>query len=30
MRSSQAAGILKSNSIEVMNGGGWQSLENKL
>ena len=30
MRSGQAAGILKSNSIEVMNGGGWQSLENKL
>lgn len=30
MRSGQAAGILKSNGIEVMNGGGWQSLENKL
>lgn len=30
MRSGQAAGILKSKGIEVMNGGGWQSLENKL
>ena len=30
MRSGQAAGILKSNGIEVMNGGGWQSLDNKL
>lgn len=30
MRSGQAAGILKSNGIEVMNGGAWQSLENKL
>jgi len=30
MRSGQAADILKSNGIEVMNGGGWQSLENKL
>lgn len=30
MRSGQAAGILKSNGIEVMNGGGWQSLDSKL
>ena len=30
MRSGQAAGILKSNGIEVMNGGGWQSLESKI
>ena len=30
MRSSQATSILKSNGIEVMNGGGWSSLENKL
>jgi rhodanese-related sulfurtransferase len=30
MRSAQAASILKSNGIEVINGGGWQSLENKL
>lgn len=30
MRSSQAASILKSNGIEVINGGGWQSLENKI
>lgn len=30
MRSGQAEGILKSNGIEAMNGGGWQSLENKL
>jgi rhodanese-related sulfurtransferase len=30
MRSGQAASILKSNGIEVMNGGGWQNLENKL
>ncbi len=30
MRSAQAASILKSNSIEVINGGGWQSLERKL
>lgn len=30
MRSSQAAGILKRNNIEVINGGGWQSLENKI
>ena len=30
MRSAQAASILKSNGIEVMNGGGWQGLESKL
>lgn len=30
MRSSQAASILKSNGIEVVNGGGWQSLQSKL
>ena len=30
MRSAQAASILKNNGIDVMNGGGWQSLENKL
>lgn len=30
MRSAQAASILKKNSIEVLNGGGWQSLERKL
>ncbi|WP_271855078.1 rhodanese-like domain-containing protein [Patiriisocius marinus] len=30
MRSGSAAAILKSNSIEAMNGGGWQSLYQKL
>lgn len=30
MRSAQAASILKNSGIEVMNGGGWQSLEGKL
>jgi len=30
MRSAQATSILKSNGIDVMNGGGWSSLENKL
>ncbi len=30
MRSSQATSILKSNGIDVMNGGGWSSLEKKL
>ena len=30
MRSGQAASILKNSGIEVMNGGGWQSLESKL
>jgi len=30
MRSAQAASILKRNYIEVINGGGWQSLDRKL
>jgi rhodanese-related sulfurtransferase len=30
MRSTQAASILKSAGIEVINGGGWQSLEDKI
>lgn len=30
MRSAQATSILKSNGIEVLNGGGWNSLQNKL
>ncbi|MFQ3239427.1 MAG: phage shock protein E [Olleya marilimosa] len=30
MRSGSAAAILRSNGIEVMNGGGWQSLYGKL
>jgi phage shock protein E len=30
MRSAQAASILKQNGIEVINGGGWESLQNKL
>jgi rhodanese-related sulfurtransferase len=30
MRSSQATSILKSNGIDAMNGGGWNSLQNKL
>ena len=30
MRSSQAASVLKQNGIEVINGGGWSSLECKL
>lgn len=30
MRSAQANGILNRNGIECMNGGGWQSLQNKL
>ena len=30
MRSAQATSMLKSNGIDVMNGGGWSSLENKL
>jgi len=30
MRSAQAASILKQNDIEVINGGGWQSLASKL
>ena len=30
MRSASAAGILKSNGIEAMNGGGWFALSKKL
>lgn len=30
MRSAQATSFLKSQGIEVMNGGGWNSLQNKL
>ncbi|MBK5214944.1 MAG: rhodanese-like domain-containing protein [Flavobacteriaceae bacterium] len=30
MRSASAAGILKSNGVEAMNGGGWFSLSRKL
>lgn len=30
MRSASAAGILKSNGVEAMNGGGWHSLYKKL
>jgi rhodanese-related sulfurtransferase len=30
MRSSQATSILKQNGIDAINGGGWQSLQNKL
>lgn len=30
MRSGQATSILKQNGIEVINGGGWESLERKL
>lgn len=30
MRSAQANSILKRNGIESINGGGWQSLQNKL
>jgi len=30
MRSASAAGILKSNGIEAMNGGGWFTLSKKL
>ena len=30
MRSSQATSFLKSNGIDVINGGGWSSLESKL
>lgn len=30
MRSAQATSILKNNGIEVINGGGWSSLQNKL
>jgi phage shock protein E len=30
MRSAQAASILKSAGVDVINGGGWQSLEGKI
>lgn len=30
MRSAQATSILKNSGIEVINGGGWQSLKSKL
>lgn len=30
MRSAQAASILKAQGIEVINGGGWESLQQKL
>ncbi|MCG2419701.1 rhodanese-like domain-containing protein [Aequorivita sp. F47161] len=30
MRSASAAGILKSNGVEAMNGGGWFNLSKKL
>ncbi|WP_291117802.1 rhodanese-like domain-containing protein [Flavobacterium sp. UBA6135] len=30
MRSSQAASLLQKNGIEVINGGGWSSLQQKL
>lgn len=30
MRSASAAGILKSNGVEAMNGGGWYNLSKKL
>ena len=30
MRSAQATSILKQNGIEVLNGGGWESLQRKL
>lgn len=30
MRSGQAASILKNSGVEVMNGGGWESLVNKI
>jgi rhodanese-related sulfurtransferase len=30
MRSGQAASILKNSGVEVMNGGGWESLESRL
>jgi rhodanese-related sulfurtransferase len=30
MRSAQAASLLKKQGIEVVNGGGWQSLQRKL
>jgi len=30
MRSAQATSILKQNGIDTINGGGWDSLQNKL
>ncbi|ESU29333.1 Rhodanese-like domain-containing protein [Flavobacterium limnosediminis JC2902] len=30
MRSAQATSILKQNGIDTINGGGWESLQNKL
>jgi phage shock protein E len=30
VRSSSAAGILRNNGIEAVNGGGWASLQHKL
>lgn len=30
VRSAQAASILKQNGIDCINGGGWNSLQNKL
>ncbi len=30
IRSGSAAGILKSNGVEAVNGGGWQNLSKKL
>lgn len=30
MRSAQATSLLKQNEIQVINGGGWQSLKSKL
>ena len=30
MRSAQATSFLKQNDIQVINGGGWQSLKSKL
>lgn len=30
MRSAQAASVLEKNGIEVINGGGWKSLQGKL
>jgi rhodanese-related sulfurtransferase len=30
MRSASAASVLKNNGIEAINGGGWNSLSNKL
>jgi rhodanese-related sulfurtransferase len=30
MRSAQATSVLKQNGIDTINGGGWESLQNKL